>query len=363
MPRRLDHEAAASFMIEHGLEPLERYPGADKRWRCRCLSCGDEVTPRYANIKQGWGGCSRCGRRAQSRTRRGSEAKAVTDFRAVGLEPLEPYLSVMTPWRSQCRRCGRVVSPLLNNIRNGQGACEYCSGKRVDAEAAAALMRAASLEPLVAYPGRHAPWPCRCLRCGQTVSPSYGAVKAGGGCRHCNDTAIKPDAAAAAMRNAQLEPLEPYPRSRAGWRCRCLKCNRIVSPWYSTIQRGSGGCRWCRNSGFKAADDAVVYLITHPGFGAVKIGITDSSGSRLKKHTTRGWQVLCTIAVPGERAMLIEAEILNWWRGELALSAYLGQREMSQGGWTETVSAEEVDLAVTIRRIRHLAEGVDQAET
>jgi len=100
----------------------------------------------------------------------------------------------------------------------------------VDAEAAIALMRAVSLEPLVAYPGRHPPWPCRCLRCGQAVSPSYGAVKAGGSCRHCNDTAIKPDAAAAAMRDAQLEPLEPYPGSRAEWRCRCLKCNKIVSP-------------------------------------------------------------------------------------------------------------------------------------
>jgi len=363
MPRRLDREAAASFMIEHGLEPLEQYPGAGKQWRCRCLACGDEVRPRYANIKQGWGGCSRCGRLAQSRTRRGSEEKAIADFRAVGLEPLEPYASVMTPWRSQCRRCGRVVSPLLNNIRKGQGACEYCSGKRVDTKAAAAVMRAASLEPLVAYPGRHAPWPCRCLRCGQSVSPSYGAVRAGGGCRHCNDTAIKPDAAAAAMRNAKLEPLEPYPGSLARWRCRCLKCNKIVSPCYSTIPRGSGGCRWCRNSGFKAADNAVVYLITHAAFRAAKIGITDSSGSRLKKHIIRGWQVLCTVAVPGERAMLIEAEILDWWRGELALPAYLGQREMKQGGWTETVSAEEIDLAVTIRRIRHLAEGPDHAET
>ena len=162
------------------------------------------------------------------------------------------------------------------------------------------------------------------------------------------------------MRDAQLEPLEPYPGSRAEWRCRCLKCNKIVSPCYSTIQRGSGGCRWCRNSGFKAAEDAVVYLITHTGLRAAKIGITDSSGSRLKKHVTRGWQVLCTVAVPGERAMLIEAEILDWWRGELALPAYLGQREMKQGGWTETVSAEEIDLAVTIRRIRHLAEAPGQ---
>ena len=66
----MQHETAASFMIEHGLEPLEQYPGAAKLWRCRCLACGDEVRPRYANIKQGWDGCGRCGRLAQSRTQR-----------------------------------------------------------------------------------------------------------------------------------------------------------------------------------------------------------------------------------------------------------------------------------------------------
>ena len=85
--------------------------------------------------------------------------------------------------------------------------------------------------------------------------------------------------------------------------------------------------------------------------------------SRLKKHSTRGWQVLCSVTVPGERALLIEAEILEWWRGELALPAYLGLQEMKQGGWTETVSAEDIDLALTIRRIRHLAEAPGQAET
>ena len=83
----MQHETAASFMIEHGLEPLEQYPGAGKQWRCRCLACGDEVRPRYANIKQGWGGCRRCGRLAQSRTQRGPEAKAIADFRIAAWNP------------------------------------------------------------------------------------------------------------------------------------------------------------------------------------------------------------------------------------------------------------------------------------
>ena len=127
-----------------------------------------------ASIQQyqaGLGGCPRCRRLAQSERQRGPAAEAIADFRAIGLEPLEPYVNVMTPWRSQCRNCGREVTPLLNNIRKGQGGCGWCAGKRLDAEEAVALMRAASLEPLVAYPGHHEPWPCRCLRCGPDRQP------------------------------------------------------------------------------------------------------------------------------------------------------------------------------------------------
>jgi hypothetical protein len=177
LAQRTEYEITASFMIEHGLEPLEQYRGAAEQWRCRCLGCDDELRPRFSNIKQGWGGCGRCGRLAQSRTQRGpeEEEEAIADFRAAGLEPLESYENVMTPWRSQCQRCRREVSPLLNNIRKGQGSCSWCGGNRVDAEAAVALMRAASLQPLVAYPGRNAPWSAT-GRCSELVTAAGAAA-------------------------------------------------------------------------------------------------------------------------------------------------------------------------------------------
>jgi hypothetical protein len=157
------------------------------------------------------------------------------------------------------------------------------------------------------------------------------------------------------MQAVDLQPLEIYPGSLRPWKCRCMTCGRTVTPCYSTIQRGGGGCRWCANSGFKSGEDALVYLITHPGYGAVKIGITDAKGGRVKKHLQRGWEVLATVRVPGETAIAIEDEILDWWRVDLTLSPYLGREEMPQGGWTETVDSMEIDVASTLRRIKTLA--------
>jgi hypothetical protein len=98
-----------------------------------------------------------------------------------------------------------------------------------------------------------------------------------------------------------------------------------------------------------------VYLIVHEGYSAIKIGVCNRPGGRIVKHRRRGWQVVTTAKVPGEVALYIEDHIINWWRLELRLRSYLGRNEMPQGGWTETVDSDEIDLAATIRRIRQMA--------
>lgn len=157
------------------------------------------------------------------------------------------------------------------------------------------------------------------------------------------------------MVRAGLEPVEPYPGSLRKWACRCLTCDRIVRPLYSTIQRGGGGCRWCAEYGFRAAEDAIVYLVEHLAYGAVKVGIADANGTRLKKHARQGWLVLAAVHVPGELAISIEIDILDDWRSGLDLPPYLSRHEMPQSGWTETVDADAIDIPATIARIRALA--------
>ena len=74
--------------------------------------------------------------------------------------------------------------------------------RKTDSEQAAAVMRAAGLEPLVEYPGSIARWECRCQRCGRTVTPTYSHVRRGEstGCRYCSRRGV--DASEAAVASA-----------------------------------------------------------------------------------------------------------------------------------------------------------------
>lgn len=55
------------------------------------------------------------------------------------------------------------------------------------------------------------------------------------------------EAAVQLMRDANLEPLVPYPGADNKWLCRCLTCGAEVLPRYSSINRGQNGCKPCGN--------------------------------------------------------------------------------------------------------------------
>ena len=103
-----------------------------------------------------------------------------------------------------------------------------------------------------------------------------------------------------------------------------------------------------------AGGAALVYLITHAGLGAAKVGISDAAGLRLAAHRRKGWQVASVFSVPAGRAAAVEAAMLEGWR-RAGMPSYLARGQMPQGGWTETVALGRLDLAAEVTRLCKLA--------
>jgi hypothetical protein len=58
--RRVDIPMALKFMKTAGLKPLVDFPGSNQPWKCKCLVCGLEASPRWSDLQRGQGGCSNC---------------------------------------------------------------------------------------------------------------------------------------------------------------------------------------------------------------------------------------------------------------------------------------------------------------
>lgn len=414
--RKAEHaETAKATMRALGLEPVEPYPGALTKWRCRCVTCGREVTPTYANAQQGETSCAYC---AGNRVDR---PQAIEAMRGAGVEPLEDFPGSDRPWRCLCSTCGRETAPTYGSIRNGQRACRYCSRRAVVPDEAVEVMRAADLEPVAEYPGANTPWTCECKRCGNTVAPTYGSVRQGsGGCRYCAGLGpisveqaeadmraagfdplddypgsgkqwrcqcrecgrestptlmtarrgarcgycagarVDPSEAADVMRAHELEPLEPYPGSHAPWLCRCLLCGREVRPRFHHVSLRGSSCRYCGKRGPDMTAPTFVYLLQHHDLWAMKVGVSRRDSARLRQHTERGWEVVRLWRLDtGEQAYRVEASVLAWLRGGLGLPPYLTAEQVPQGGWTETVGADSVDLLDLLGHIDAAVRAVD----
>lgn len=342
---RLNPAAAVAVMLSSNLKPLEPFPGRTNQWSCECLKCGRVVAARYDGVKQR----KPNGCAYCTRKRTDPEIAAAT-MRAAGFEPLVPYPGSRVPWRCRCMGCGREMSPHFNAIDQGEGGCAHCSRRKVDDEDAVEIMREAGLEPLGPYPGSKVPWRCRCMKCEREITPRYNTVQQGGGCAYCAGNSTDAAAAEAAMRAAGLEPLEPYRGNQVAWRCRCVKCGQEVTPNLHNVKAGNGGCIHCTSSGFWSMDHdspATVYLVIHEPLRAVKVGVMRQNSRRLKHHLRNGWRLLNAWRdLEPSRAFAAEQAVLVAWRNA-GIPDAVPREEMPHGGHSETAPIDLVDLAKT----------------
>jgi Zn finger protein HypA/HybF involved in hydrogenase expression len=117
-------EAALAIMAKNKLEPkVSRPKFARDGWLSSCLICGEEVSPSLNYLVSGGNPCKYCsGFLIPEKTVREVFAKA-------NLQPVEPFKSASSSWRSKCLICGAIVNGRYRNLVKGQGGCRTCYKK------------------------------------------------------------------------------------------------------------------------------------------------------------------------------------------------------------------------------------------
>lgn len=191
-----------------------------------------------------------------------------------------------------------------------------------------------------------------------------------GGCGQCVRKRMatnlrRPQSEAIALvQAAGLEPLEPYKSAHSPWRCRCRQCGREVRPTFGNIRRGQLGCVYCANRGIAPDAQAIVYLLLHESWNAVKIGIALRGSDRLATHAARGWEpVRVWDGLNGDQARSIERHVLGLWRSDqLLLPVGVPMDLMPDGGYTETAPLHLVDVSQTVGLINSMLDSLAVAE-
>jgi recombinational DNA repair protein (RecF pathway) len=347
--RTTKNDIAIAELNSAGFEPLEQFRGVRIGWKSRCLTCKKVSSPQLGSIRAGRG-CQHCANNVRL-----EHDEAVVRMKKFGVTPLVPYKNAVTPWKSRCMTCGKIVSPKLNSVQSGQGACKYCSKVYVDPKEAIKLMIQRGIEPKEPYTNSITPWKCKCMKCGRIVYPQYSSIKLGrGGCRYCAPTYVSPAEAVRIMKKAGYLPLEPYVNSKTHWRSTHKLCGRTVSPAFGNIASGTGGCKWCGVSGLDYSAPSYLYIVSHQEFGSLKVGISndEARANRIAAHKRNGWKLHKTYKFKtGADASDCETAILRHLRIKLQLGVHLSGNLMPQGGHTETVDGEEITVLELTRLV------------
>ena len=56
------------------------------------------------------------------------------------------------------------------------------------------------------------------------------------------------------MLKVGLKPLEPYRGANFKWQSKCLKCKKIVSPSFATVNFRKSGCKFCAGTAVDPID-------------------------------------------------------------------------------------------------------------
>lgn len=375
MSARLSLEQASGVLLKYDLKIIGSYQSVSKRVLVLCLKCNSESEVIIDSIRKRQNtGCEKCARKKQASL---SEFEAVNSMREKGLEPLEPWEGFRSPWLCRCTVCNQEVRVARESIRRRSPefkGCIECAKKAQSAkmvlenkEKILLRFKKKNLRLISEYVNSRLPVEVECLTCGyvfKTEGIRIGTQKYA--CAKCAGNYVDPKEAEDFMISKGYKPLGPFLGSHKSWESIHVLCGNIVTPEYSSIKSGNGGCKYCAEYGFQYSKPAYLYLITNEALNAHKIGIANPAkikkSDRLHRYRYNGWSVIKVWNFPnGKVAEEIENELLLHLRVNLGLPPYLTAEDMGgHKGHTETVSADSISLLELEKAIVNAIEGLQK---
>ena len=356
---RVDIQDVMNRMRAADLEPLEPYQKNSVKWRAIHTVCGSEVRVRYADIRNGQGGCTVCRYDKIAKVLRTPDERAAQIAKAAGGVPLEDFKNIHTPWSMRCSGCGNTTSPMLANVMRGQGICMQCRPKTPVVTETEALNYIAMkrLEPMEPYKSAQSRWLLRCQICEKADNYVYSWMKAQNyGCVYCSRHKVDPDEALLLFREMGFEPIGSYVNARQAIQVCCKACGRTSQKRYDDLRRGKG-CRYCQTSALWLDKPAYFYVVENFDLGAIKVGIGNVGRKvdRITSHRRQGWECLFKHTFQtGEEAFIFEQLLLRWLRKELGLKSFLTRAHMPQGGFSETFDSGAISSLAIQRQFADL---------
>ncbi len=311
--------------------------------------------------------CDLCAREIRSEKLRKPISEIQRLFDDAGIEILSEFKSVHKKVKGMCNRCGTAVEVLPSNLQRGQGGCRFCGRKiggiknRINPEDARRKFKESGYEILEEYISNNIPVKSKCLNCGEISFPMLHSLTPG-------TTTCKFCVPHAPLSQEQVEKIyadlgftlsDKYERSGKPMQCLHLECGNSVRISHNALVSGRG-CRYCNFGGFDFNSPGYLYIVYHDVFDSIKVGISGSRSKRdrLKDHKLYDWKLYEKFDFEkGNEAYEAEQDFFRFIRNELKIGVHLVSEQMPQGGFSETMSGEEISLLEVKRLVQDVISG------
>jgi hypothetical protein len=322
---------------------LEPYENSKTPIKAKCLICRTIIYPTIGRLSVGVG-CYSCGQLRAAEKRLIPAEMALSDFKKAKLKVLSEYVNSHTAVKVLCLVCKKMSKKSYKDLKTGRR-CYTCGRKaasikrRLDDKYKIEIAARQNLVPIKEISNVRKNSEFKCLTCKREILMTFASIQGGASCRFCSRTEVDPLEAEKYMIKNHLKPQEPYFKSAAPWKCRCLKCKNIVYPTYNRVTTFGGGCIYCRSAGYNPSFEGHLYLLFNPKFDSYKVGISNIK-ARIRVHELRGWVVLKKWDFDdGRIPPVLEEKLLDHIRIKWKLPWSVEAKAMPQGGHTETFSS------------------------